>query len=157
MHVKIINILVFCLKWFTQIKQSSSAGFFVLVKTYCTKAERFVLIPMQCRFSWIVVHPLSPLDSILFPFYKVRNSSVLEKQMKSVSSNVFSGTGVIVWRTTTIPDKKRIWVNLIKSLLYQSSLLQMVAGKWKSCCNGFSGITTLAPSSSPTSSPSSSP
>merc|ERR1712004_25981 len=43
------------------------------------------------------------IDSILFPFYKVRNSSVLEKQMKSVSSNVFSGTGVIVWRTTTIP------------------------------------------------------
>ena len=27
--------------------------------------------------------------------------------MKSVSSNVFSGTVVIVWRTTTIPDKKK--------------------------------------------------
>ena len=61
---------------------------------------------MQCRFSWIVEHPLSRPNPILFPFNKVRNSSVLEKQMKSVSSNVFSGT-VIVWRTTAIPDKKK--------------------------------------------------
>ena len=62
---------------------------------------------MQCRFSWIVEHPLSRPNPILFPFNKVRNSSVLEKQMKSVSSNVFSGTGVIVWRTTAVPDKKK--------------------------------------------------
>ena len=63
---------------------------------------------MQCRFSWIVEHPLARPNPILFPFYKVRNSSVLEKQMKSVSSNVFSGTGVIVWRTTAVPDKKDV-------------------------------------------------
>ena len=62
---------------------------------------------MQCRFSWIVEHPLSRPNPILFPFNKVRNSSVLEKQMKSVSSNVFSGTAVIVWRTTAVPDKKK--------------------------------------------------
>ena len=76
-----------------------------MIKTYGTEAERFVLVSVQCRFPRIVVDTRRGFVQA-FPFHKVCKSSVFEEQMKSVSSNVFSGTVVIVRRATAIPEAK---------------------------------------------------
>ena len=76
-----------------------------MIKTYGTEAERFVLVSVQCRFPRIVVYTRRSFVQA-FPFHEVGNSSVFEEQMKSVSSNVFSGTVVIVRRATAIPETR---------------------------------------------------
>ena len=76
-----------------------------MIKTYGTEAERFVLVSVQCRFPRIVEYTRRGFVQA-FPFHKVCKGSVFEEQMKSVSSNVFSGTVVIVRRATAIPETR---------------------------------------------------
>ena len=84
---------------------SDGLVYHAMIKTYGTEAERFFLVSVQCRFPRIVVYTRRGFVQA-FPFHEVGNSSVFEEQMKSVSSNVFSGTVVIVRRATAIPETK---------------------------------------------------